>query len=256
VPGNAPGEAGPARTFVGTAGWSIPTKDAALFPGDGSHLQRYGGVFNGAEINSSFHRPHRRSIYERWAASVPATFRFAVKLPKTITHQQRLVDAERLLDAFLDEVAGLGAKRGPFLVQLPPSFGFEADTFSSFIAALRERVAADVVCEPRHASWFTPQADAVLVRERVARVAADPVTVPGADRPGGWGDLAYYRLHGSPRRYYSAYSDDDIQRYAAEMHAHAPRAATHWCIFDNTAGSAATSNAATMRRLLGADFIR
>jgi uncharacterized protein YecE (DUF72 family) len=120
-------------------------------------------------------------------------------MPKTITHQQRLVEAERLLDAFLDEVAGLGAKRGPFLVQLPPSFAFDADTFSSFIAAVRERVVADVVCEPRHASWFTPEADAVLVRERVARVAADPVTVPGADRPGGWGGLAYYRLHGSPR---------------------------------------------------------
>jgi uncharacterized protein YecE (DUF72 family) len=177
-------------------------------------------------------------------------------MPKTITHQRRLVDVAELLDPFLEEVAGLGAKRGPFLVQLPPSFAFAEATFSSFIAAVRERVDADIVCEPRHASWFTPEADAVLVGERVARVAADPAPVPEAARPGGWRELAYYRLHGSPRRYYSAYSDEDIRRYVADLRLHAVGAAALWCIFDNTAGSAATSNAATIRRLLAAPFPR
>jgi len=43
-------------------------------------------VFGAAEINSSFYRPHRRTIYERWGASVPETFRFAVRIPKAITH--------------------------------------------------------------------------------------------------------------------------------------------------------------------------
>lgn len=204
----------------------------------------------GAEINSSFHRPHRRGVYERWAASVPATFRFAVKMPKTITHERRLVDVSELVDRFLEEVSGLGTRRGPFLVQLPPSFGFDANAFSTFVAAVRERVPADLVCEPRHASWFTAEADAILAREHVARVAADPAPVPGAERPGGWLGLAYYRLHGSPRRYYSSYSDEDLQRYAAALRLHVEDASKAWCIFDNTAGGAAASNAETLRQLL------
>jgi len=211
---------------------------------------------HGAEINSSFHRPHRRGVYERWAASVPATFRFAVKMPKTITHGRRLVDVSELLDRFVEEVAGLGTTRGPFLVQLPPSFAFDADVFTAFVAAVRERVRADLVCEPRHASWFTAEADVVLVREQVARVAADSAPVPGADRPGGWLGLAYYRLHGSPRRYYSSYSDEDLQRYAAALRLHVEGARKVWCIFDNTAGGAAASNAETLRQLLGPEPAR
>ena len=78
------------------------------------------------EINSSFYRPHRTATYERWAASVPEDFRFAVKVPKAITHERRLKDASDLLDRFLSEAGGLGPKLGPLLVQLPPSLSFQA----------------------------------------------------------------------------------------------------------------------------------
>ena len=42
---------------------------------------------NGVEINSSFYRPHAFATYARWAASTPDGFRFAVKVPRTITHE-------------------------------------------------------------------------------------------------------------------------------------------------------------------------
>src|SRR5215207_5123302 len=96
--------------LVGTAGWSLPRAVQELVEGHGTHLMRYARAFPVAEINSSFHRPHRRSTYAKWAASVPENFRFSLKLPKTITHQQKLVDTAALLDAFLGESAGLGAK--------------------------------------------------------------------------------------------------------------------------------------------------
>jgi uncharacterized protein YecE (DUF72 family) len=83
-----------AKLLIGTAGWGLDRRYAAHFPEAGSHLERYSRALNAAEINSSFHRPHRRSTYERWAASVPAEFRFSVKLPKTITHERRLVGCE------------------------------------------------------------------------------------------------------------------------------------------------------------------
>src|SRR6185312_6154680 len=72
-------------------------------------------------INSSFYKPHRPATYARWAASVPAGFRFSVKVPKLATHERRLVDTDDVLEAFLAEATQLGDKLGPLLVQLPPS---------------------------------------------------------------------------------------------------------------------------------------
>jgi uncharacterized protein YecE (DUF72 family) len=106
---------------VGTAGWSVPSRYAAEIPPGGSHLERYARRLNAVEINSAFHRPHQRKTYERWARSAPAGFRFSVKLPKVMTHEQRLADCGELLDRFVAEVAGLGDKLGVLLVQLPPN---------------------------------------------------------------------------------------------------------------------------------------
>src|SRR3954468_24555521 len=101
------------RVYLGIAGWNIRREHTPRFPPDGTHLQRYASVFNAVEINSCFYRPHRFATYERWAASVPDSFTFSVKLPKTITHAARLVGAAAELDKFLEETSGLGAKRGP-----------------------------------------------------------------------------------------------------------------------------------------------
>ena len=80
-----------AEILIGTAGWSLPGAHFGLFPRDGSHLERYATRFSCVEINSSFYRPHRQETYARWAASVPENFRFAVKMPRTITHHARLL---------------------------------------------------------------------------------------------------------------------------------------------------------------------
>ena len=225
---------------IGTAGWSIPKVVAMRFPGSGSHLERYAAQLNAAEINSSFYRPHRRATYERWAASVPADFRFAVKLPKAITHERRLAGTDDLLAAFADEIAGLGEKRGPVLIQLPPSLIFDPAVTGIFFKQLHKIVGGPAVCEPRHASWFEASADVSLVRHKIARVAADPARVPHAALSGGWLGLRYTRLHGSPRVYWSSYDDAAIQ-----SHAQAARGAgvESWTIYDNTASGAAIANA-------------
>ena len=234
---------------IGTAGWSIPTATAGAFPTAGSHLERYAQVFTAVEINSSFHRPHRRSTYERWASSVPAEFRFAVKIPKTISHDARLDNAGELVAAFMEQVNGLGDKLAVLLVQLPPSLAFDQALASCFFETLRLRLsdAVELVCEPRHASWFTDDANACLAEHRVARVMADPVLVPSGDQPGGWTGLHYHRLHGSPRVYYSAYDRPRLEALAEIPHANAP---STWCIFDNTASGAATGDALTLKDII------
>ena len=236
---------------IGTAGWSIPRLAALAFPGGGSHLERYARVLCGAEINSSFHRPHAASVYARWAAATPASFRFAVKLPRTITHEGELKRSRRPLDAFFDQVSGLGPKLGPLLVQLPPSLEFNPRVARTFFERLRARHAGPVVCEPRHPSWFEAPAETLLVNSRVVRVATDPSRIGPARQPGGWmggrgrNVIAYYRLHGSPRKYWSRYPAERIQAWAEDL-VRFPRNATVWCVFDNTASGAAIENALEM----------
>ncbi len=246
-----------ARVRIGTAGWSIPRAVAAEFPGEGSHLARYARVLQGAEINTSFYRSHRPEVYAKWAAQTPPGFRFAVKLPRSITHDQRLRAARLPLQRFLAEVAGLGERLGVLLVQLPPSLVFEARPVRSFFTLLSGMHAGPVVCEPRHATWFEPAADRLLVKLRVGRVAADPARSPAAAVPGGWlgpagdgaGAVVYQRWHGSPRMYYSAYGDDWLHAQAARLRRW-PQGTDRWCIFDNTASGAAASDALRLRACL------
>jgi uncharacterized protein YecE (DUF72 family) len=240
----------PPGVHLGIAGWAIRKEHSHRFADVGSHLQRYATLFNAVEINSSFYRPHRRSTYERWADSVPERFRFAVKLPKVITHEQRLLDAEPLLDQFLEETSGLGPKRGPILIQLPPSFAFDHAVVVEFLGQLRERFQGTAALEPRHKTWFTDEVASLLRDYRIARVAADPARVPAAATPGGHDALVYIRLHGSPRIYYSAYSAEALDSVANDIQSWAAREIETWCIFDNTALGFATSDALTVQATL------
>lgn len=233
---------------IGTAGWSIPSASADRAPFEGAHLQRYAHVLTCAEINSSFHRPHRANVYARWAASTPQDFRFAVKLPRTVTHDLRLRGTGNRLDAFFEECAGLGEKLSVVLMQLPPSFAFDRRVAATFLRALRQRFANHIVCEPRHESWLSPSAESLLRDHRVARAAADPARARGFEQPGGWDGLLYLRLHGSPRTYWSSYDAARLAAYAQTIaNSHAVE---RWCIFDNTASGAAFGNALDLRALL------
>ena len=236
---------------IGCAGWSIDSKQAGLFGAGESHLARYATRFDVVEINSSFHRPHRQQTYARWADAVPRQFRFSVKLPKAITHEARLHRVGDALARFADEVAGLGPKLGGVLVQLPPSLVHDARVANTFFSMLRRRIAAPLACEPRHASWFEPEVDALWLRHAVARVAADPPKPAAASAPGGGGRWNYWRWHGSPRVYYSAYDDARLQALARELRGHARARQPAWCIFDNTAHGHAVTDALRLRAVLG-----
>jgi uncharacterized protein YecE (DUF72 family) len=226
---------------VGIAGWSIRKEHTHLFGSDGTHLQRYASRFDAVEINSSFYKPHRRETYQKWAASVPAKFRFAVKAPRFLTHQECLEETGEPLAQFVHEIGGLGKKLGCVLVQLPPGLAYDPRVVETFFSAVRRRYRGPLVCEPRHPTWFTGAADRRLEAHGVGRVAADPPCAEAGGDPAGSATVVYYRLHGSPDMYYSSYDAGYLERLAARLH-HVRRSPA-WCIFDNTARGAATLNA-------------
>lgn len=232
---------------IGTAGWAIPRAVADRFPTERSGLERYAARFDAAEINSTFYRSHRAQTYARWRDATPSGFRFPIKCPRAITHEARLVDSSALLRAFLAEAAQLEDKLGPLLIQLPPSLAFDEPAAAAFFTDLRAAFAGLAACEPRHASWFDPEADALLAAHLIARVAADPARHPLAAEPGGWRGLGYWRLHGSPAMYRSSYDEPQLRELASHLARHT---AETWCIFDNTTTGAAAANALDLQALL------
>ncbi|QQP99070.1 DUF72 domain-containing protein [Lysobacter enzymogenes] len=239
------------RIRIGCAGWSLPAAQRARFGAGDSVLAAYATGLDAVEINSSFYRSHRRATYERWAAGVPARFRFSVKLPRAITHEAGLRGAGPMLDEFLAQAGGLGDKLGALLVQLPPSLRFDAAVAARFFAMLARRSQAPVVCEPRHRSWFHPCADALLQRYEVQRAGVDPAApLAAAAEPSPHGRVRYWRWHGSPRTYYSEYGEDRLRVMAEAVRACAGESgAQTWCVFDNTAAGHAVADALRLREL-------
>ena len=245
----------PHRFRIGTAGWTLPRPHAERFAAEGSHLERYSATLDCVEVNSSFHRPHRRGTWQRWAANAPASFRFAVKLPKRITHEAKLRSAGALLLSFFDEVSGLNTdtepKLGPVLVQLPPSLTFDEGVVREFLGTVRELYQGALVIEPRHASWFGDDADRLMRDFDAGRVAADPPAGSlRATEPSGSPAVSYWRLHGSPRTYYSDYDENFLRGLAQRLAMQKEPHAETWVIFDNTALGHATANALRLQQIL------
>lgn len=228
---------------IGCAGWSISSAHRDRFLDGPSALARYATRFDAVEINSSFYRPHQQKTYVRWAASVPENFLFSVKLPQAITHTSRLVDTGPLLDAFIDQASGLGSKLGCLLAQFPPSLHYDRQVAADFFELLRQRWPGGIACEPRHPSWFGTELDAFWRDRGITRVGADPSPCPGGERSAGTSTLRYWRLHGSPRTYYSGYDDAALLCASSRVIADTPGEATAWVIFDNTAAGHAIPDA-------------
>jgi uncharacterized protein YecE (DUF72 family) len=228
---------------VGTAGWSVPTCKKE----QRTHLYRYSRTLSCVEINSSFYRSHRATTWAKWAKETPPHFRFSIKAPKTVTHEEKLRNTPPLLKAFFEQIEPMHEKMGPILLQLPPSLSFDFALAEDFFSLLRELYQGEVVLEPRHATWFTTSVNVLLKRFAIARVAADPPKGdPIAATPGGDSGLAYYRLHGSPHIYYSNYEDDFLTAFAKGVESRD----NVWIVFDNTALLYAYSNAHRLQTLI------
>lgn len=218
------------------------SKYRAHFPGTGSGLSRYAETFSMVEVNASFYRAVRAETFASWADQTPDDFRFSVKVNRAVTHAARL-SANAKLEQALEPMMGLGPKLAAVLIQLPPTLAADPDRDAAFLTRLRGLYEGMVAWEPRHPSWEPPEVDALLAEHRITRVRTEIPRIGSADPAGG----AYVRLHGTPRRYYSAYSSADLGLLATWLDgAQAPAIV----IFDNTASAAGVRNAGELLTLI------
>lgn len=168
------------RYRLGMPFWSFDGWTGGLFSADArpaDRLRQYAGVFNAVEGNTTFYHVPRAETVRRWAADTPDGFRFCFKLPRTLTHEAALSGVADDVRRFLARMAPLGPRLGPFLVQLPPSFGpRDLPRLEGLLAAWPRELRCAV--ELRHPEFFDggrwqERVDALLASRGCDRVILD-----------------------------------------------------------------------------------
>lgn len=212
------------RLLAGTSGFSYAPWKGTFYPADlpaSRMLAHYAERLPAVEVNNTFYRMPTRSLLTGWAQKVPASFRFAIKAPRRITHQRRLKDVGDDMAFFLQQLALLEERLGAILFQLPPTMRADRERLAGFLEHLPSGTRA--AFEFRHPSWDEEEVHRLLAERSFARVAADvddqpepelPVPAAGGRGEGrgredaGWG---YLRL----RR--SLYRPEDLERWAVRL---------------------------------------
>ena len=168
------------HVMTGTSGFSYPAWRGSFYPEKlavGKMLAFYAGKLGAVEINNTFYRMPRPPVLERWAADTPATFRFALKSPRSITHMRRLVGADAAVAQLADGVRGFGDRLGPILFQLPANLRKDLGVLEAFLSTLATLAAVPgklrAAFEFRHESWLTDDVYAALRRHNAALCVAD-----------------------------------------------------------------------------------
>ncbi len=233
------------KVRIGISGWTYPPWRGVFFPTKLSQkleLEYAASVFRTIEINGTFYSLQRPSSYQSWADRTPPDFMFSVKAPRYITHMRRLRDVETpLANFFASGILKLGAKLGPILWQLPPSFKYSKELIESFLELLPRNTTEAVevgkkhdlmvegrsfletdrnrplrhAMEIRHASFVIPDFITTLRKHNVALVCADSVEWPRLMDVTS--DFVYCRLHGSKVLYSSGYSKTAIEEWAGRV---------------------------------------
>jgi uncharacterized protein YecE (DUF72 family) len=166
--------------YIGTSGWQYRHWRETFYPrgvAQAAWLEFYAERFATVESNAAFYRLPDASTFAAWAKRTPDDFVMAVKASRYLTHIIRLREPEESVRLIADRVRELGDKRGPILVQLPPTMKIELDrlrrTLDAFHADWR------VCVEFRHRSWFTDEVRRELEERSAALCLADrhgPIT--------------------------------------------------------------------------------
>lgn len=138
--------------YLGLPAWAYARWQGPYFPADRPALESYSQVFSAVEGNTTFYAiPDDRTV-AGWREKVAGRrFRFCFKLPRSVTHEPRPGYAD--LRLFFDRLEPLDGSLGPFLVQLPASFGPES---LGELERLAERLPRRhrYVVELRHPAFF------------------------------------------------------------------------------------------------------
>lgn len=198
------------NVFIGTSGFQYAEWKGTFYPESiptAKMLPYYAERFSATEINYTFRHIPSSKTMERWSSLTPDAFRFSLKAPQRVTHFARLRDCADTLRYFHQVTSQLGAKLGPVLFQLPPSFKKDVPRLALFLEDIPDGMRA--AFEFRHASWFDEEVFTGLRGRNAALCIADSESL--ATPMVLTADFGYLRL----RR--EDYQPGDLARWAATI---------------------------------------
>ncbi len=245
-----------ARFLVGTSGWNYPGWRGSFYPEDlpaREFLSFYAGSFGTTEVNYSFYHLPRVTTYEKWREQTPEGFVFALKASRFITHIKRLKDVREPWGLFIERALALKDKRGPILLQFPPSFHATAENLKNVKRLLGYKVSREhalrLAMEFREESCFGGEMLSILRESRVSLVVAQssryPVPEVVATAP-----FVYFRFHGPKELFASGYSDAELKLWAAHMKRFLADGLDVYAYFNNDALGDAVPNAQTLAKMV------
>jgi uncharacterized protein YecE (DUF72 family) len=224
--------------LAGTCGWSYQQWVGAFYPNNRvAKLPFYSRIFNSVEVDSSFYRPPSKSMIAGWISTTGPDFKFSLKIPKTITHDRRLVGIEKGLSDFVELVQPFvkASKMGCMLAQLPPTFAFkEMNNLESFFKLLPRNMHFAV--EFRHESWDKEETWDLLKKYNVASTVADS-PIEFLTRPVATATThSYIRWHGRgrPTLYDYTYSEQELRPWLGKLEGMEKKVPVVYAYFNNT----------------------
>jgi len=186
----------PSQLFrIGCQGWAHPPWVGNFFTRDArreNFLPQYASVFNAVEGNTTFYGLPPPDFVRKWCAEAPDTLRFCFKFPMAISHDLRLRGAEAETAEFFARVAPLGARLGPFFLQLHQSFGLkELPALEAYLRGLPKKFGYAI--EVRHRDFFDEAAGEQTLNQLL-------------------GDLGMERVNFDTRGLFAAKAGDEAMR--------------------------------------------
>ena len=246
--------------YVGTSGWTYDWED--FYPDDLPNRRRlnfYAQRFSTVEVNYSFYRLPRETTYEKWADQTPKAFLFALKLSRFIMHVKRLQGVKTAFREFVARTTPLGAKLGPILVQLPPSFALDVRRLERFLERAHEvgeergLDSPRLAFEFRHPTWFGSEAKPAveaLERHGAAFVCGHSSRFPYPETEPVTGDFMYLRFHGPGKMFASAYGQEGLRRWVPPVAGWLDDGVDVFAYFNNDVGGHAVRDARALLALL------
>jgi uncharacterized protein YecE (DUF72 family) len=238
-----------ARYYIGTSGWHYDDWRGRFYPEKlpkAKWLEFYARHFPTLELNNTFYRLPKETVFQKWRDASPEGFVFSVKVSRFITHIKRLQDCKDEVGKFMSRATLLKEKLGPVLYQLPPGLHRDDDRLDAFLAVLPGGLKH--VIEFRHESWFTEEVFQILRRHHTGFCVFD---MPKLTSPLlATGDFAYIRFHGSGSLYSSCYSDEEMNDWAKKITQLTKDLEAVYIYFNNDVQGYALKNAETIRNYL------
>jgi len=250
------------QIWIGTSGYSYPDWVGPFYPPGtrpGRLLAYYARHFPLVELNFTFYGMPTGSALARLAAQTPDGFQFIVKLPRTLSHEEKGSDLGPFRQA-IEELRRQGRLLG-LLCQLPQAT-HDLPKHRAWLDALAGELAGyGLAVEFRHYSWFHPEVPAWLAERHLDLVAVDVPSLPGL-YPRGLVQSSphvYVRFHSRSAenwyrsdkdRYDFDYDDQALGEWIEALRRNDKASDRVLLLFNNCQRSQAAANAQRMRELL------